>query len=679
MRNSKTKIVVWAFYGSGKSAVADGNSIVDLDSVQYRFKNVGNDPHDLKPDVISKNGFFERDSEYPDNYIRAIQKSDADVVLVNCELPVLEKLENVVLFYPNQSLKQEFLERYKNRGDNLSFIYMIEQDYEGMIRSLGRLPCPKFVANKNKKYLSELLQGGKIDMSEFMIKKDLTHLIEQAKNFGLLTDYKDLDADEIAQKIFEGEIPLDTDILRDEVRKKQVEYEDSFQGTYVYEDDKKIQAVQVVRGGGTQTDEIWVRERKADPSERFQYYGFPIFDKDGVIPENFEKFQKMLKNGYQKTEERFEVGTIEKTDLEGYSFEDAVNLVMDAIACGVIQAEHGEVAPYSYGFNYRLEGVLSYDSYYSRYNGPFDAPKTIVRDHQLGKYPSLSFAQLEELVQQKQKELETVKITPYEKTEEYYYHKKNPRFYPHGLIANDKYIDSGYGVDGIIRGDCGGTYSSWTTGTQNYWMQAATALRGFCLDYIHDCLKEGKQFPYLDDIVSYYQSKGLDLNDEKQVRHWCAEHPNQCYSDKYLVKESSKEEMNIKKLNVFQNSKNDVHLVMDKIDRFMEEVSEELSGQDLVDAFSEYMKRDGIDVRVFEAAEPDEYFCDFDIGLLTVTFYINSVDRGHLMDGFEIWDDNGSYYGNYTKDEIVDQIEELQNKSLEYENNRVKNDSGIER
>lgn len=150
MRDSKTKIIVWAFYGAGKSAVADGNSIVDLDSVQYRFKNVGNDLHDLKPDVISKNGFIERDSEYPDNYIRAIQKSDADVVLVNCELPVLEKLENVVLFYPNQSLKQEFLERYKNRGDNLSFIHMIEQDYEGMIRSLGRLPYPKYASNEKK-------------------------------------------------------------------------------------------------------------------------------------------------------------------------------------------------------------------------------------------------------------------------------------------------------------------------------------------------------------------------------------------------------------------------------------------------------------------------------------------------------------------------------------------------
>lgn len=501
-------------------------------------------------------------------------------------------------------------------------------------------------------------------MAQFMIKKDLTSLIEQAKNFELLLDYRDMSAEEIAQKIFEGEIPLDTDILRYEVRKKQIEYEDSFQGVYVYEDDKTIQAVQVARGGGSQTDEIWVHERKADPDDRFQYYGFRIFDKDGVIPENFEKFQKLLNNGYHKTEEQFEVGTIEKIDMEGYSFEEAVKLVMDAIACGVIKAEHGEVAPYSYGFNYRLDGVLSYDSYesssYGRYYGPFDAPKTIVREHQLGKYPSLSFAQLEELVRQKQKELETVKITPYETTDEYYYYQKNPRMYTR-LIANDRYIDSGYGVDGIIRGDCGGTWSSWTTGSQNSWMQAAVALRGFCLDYIHDCLEEGRRFPYLDKIDSYYQSKGLDLNDEKQVRQWCAEHPNQCYSDKYLVKEVEKEDVNEEKLILFQEYSRDIHSVMNKIDQFMEESDKDLTGQDLVNAFSEYMKKDGIEVRVFEAAEPDEYFCDFDINLLTVTFYINSLDRGHLMDGFEIWDGDGNYYGNYTQNEIAYQIEELQN------------------
>lgn len=148
--NPTSKIIVWAFYGAGKSFAANGTSIVDLDSMHYRFTNVESNPHDSKSQKLTNGIRVERNPEYPQNYIQAVRDSDAAIVLVNCEIPVLEQLENVVLYYPDLSLKQEYLKRYQKRGNHTSFIHMIEQDYEGMIRSLGRLPYPKYVSNEKK-------------------------------------------------------------------------------------------------------------------------------------------------------------------------------------------------------------------------------------------------------------------------------------------------------------------------------------------------------------------------------------------------------------------------------------------------------------------------------------------------------------------------------------------------
>lgn len=665
----KNKVVLWAFYGTGKSTVANGTSVVDFDSKKFQF--IGVDDKSMHSSSNEQKRFV-KDPMYPENYIRAVKEVNAEVVLVNCEVELLNHFENVILYYPGRELKEEYLERYRKRGDHPSFVQFMKEEFDGMIHTLTALPYPKYVSNEKNKYLSDVFKGGKINMEPFLIKKDLSNLIERAREFdiqgyGFFSDYESFSGDEIAQQIFEGEIKLSIEELQEKVQKKQIEYENSFKGIYVYEDEKKFQAVEVVRGYGKQEREIWVRERKETKDGKTTYYGFPIFDENGKT-KDFEKFQKLLESGYQKTEERFEVGTIEKRGLDGFSHQEAVDIVMDAIACGVLQLRHGEVQPYSYGFECIYPDVATYIPGYNI--SPFEFPERIVRNIELNKreyhafvnkpiqYSDISLHVLKQEVEAKHKLLESVRITPYETTCEYKEHQANR--YARGLIANDRYIDSGYAVDGIIRGDCHGDYSSITTGSQNSWMEASVALRGFCLDYIHDCLKEGRRFPYLDKIDSYYQSKGLDLNDEKQVRQWCAEHPNQCYSDKYLYKEIEQNEELKNKLKVFQESSVDGQYAMDLIDQFMKEAPKELSGQDLVDSFSEYMKRNGIDIRVVEAAELDEYYCDFDIGLLTVTFYINSDDRGHLMDGFEIWDQDGSYYGNYNIDEIAKKIEELQ-------------------
>ena len=242
------------------------------------------------------------------------------------------------------------------------------------------------------------------------------------------------------------------------------------------------------------------------------------------------------------------------------------------------------------------------------------------------------------------------------------------------MIASDKYIDSGYGVDGIIRGDCGGTYSSWTTGSQNSWMQAAVALRGFCLDYIHDCLKEGRRFPYLNDIVSYYQSKGLDLSDEKQVRQWCEEHPNQCYSNKYQIIEMPNEEKPInintgkwttEEKTVYLQALRNIHEIQDITHTFILNHQGEQEGKELLEALQQTLKSVQAESRVNAIGEK-EYIVDVDYGVLTGSFFIQQNRKVQLFEDFEIYDENGSYYGMCDKEQLEKVLQEHE-KELEKE------------
>ena len=373
-------------------------------------------------------------------------------------------------------------------------------------------------------------------MSGFMTKKEIIDLIENAKllNVESIKRLENMSNEDIAQELFEGELDLDIEQLQKDTRKAQKEYENSFKGIYVYEDEKKFQAIEVVRGFGSQKDEIWVRERKGREDETSSYYGFRIFDKDGILLENMEKFQSMLNNGFHKTNEKYEVGTIEKKDLDGFTHEEAVAIVMDAIAMGVIKVSYGEIYPYSYGFEFSYHNQT-----FKPDVDPFNMPNKIVRNIEFDKkgwkfygsiidsYNEISIKQLKKEVEDKQIEFEQKRIIPYKTTKEYADHKRNR--YIRGLIANYSHIEEGYAVDGIIHGECHGDYSSGTANRQNEWMQAAVALHGYCLDYVYEAAGGPMYLPYLEEIINYYQSKGMDVTNEDFICDWINANREKCY------------------------------------------------------------------------------------------------------------------------------------------------------
>jgi hypothetical protein len=137
---NKTYIIA-GFPGVGKSWLKNkyGDKISDSDSSQF--------PKD----------------EFPQNYINHIKSliGNKIVILVSTHKEVLQELENnnidYILVYPNRELKDEYLERYKQRGSPEGFINLLNNKWDEFHNDLENTkPFKKIVLNKGE-FLKDIL------------------------------------------------------------------------------------------------------------------------------------------------------------------------------------------------------------------------------------------------------------------------------------------------------------------------------------------------------------------------------------------------------------------------------------------------------------------------------------------------------------------------------------------
>ena len=211
------KKYIWAFPGLGKSSVHHVKlKVEDADCEQFKY---------IFPDGIPPDLHRERNwsgicvnPDYPDNYLNHISSVDADVVLLNCHINLLTHLnkEDLLLVYPSQQLKGEYLSRYRDRGDPPSYLSYMEETFTDIIQAIHSSAIRKWEITKPNVYLQNLFDGGNI-MDQFMTKKELTHLLDESMQFGTFAPSpgfsKESPAD-LAQKVFEGEITLDISALK---------------------------------------------------------------------------------------------------------------------------------------------------------------------------------------------------------------------------------------------------------------------------------------------------------------------------------------------------------------------------------------------------------------------------------------------------------------------------------
>ena len=136
MEEKKQTIIISAFPGCGKTYASNNykDDFVMLDSDSSNFSWL--------KDADGKNTEF-RDPDFPNNYIRHIKENigKADIIFVSSHANVRKALCDaglkVILVYPDKKLKDEWIRRFKQRGNNEKFIKFISDNWDNFIDEIA--------------------------------------------------------------------------------------------------------------------------------------------------------------------------------------------------------------------------------------------------------------------------------------------------------------------------------------------------------------------------------------------------------------------------------------------------------------------------------------------------------------------------------------------------------------
>jgi hypothetical protein len=139
--NQKTKLCS-AFPGVGKTHFYKNiNNMLVLDSDSSKFDK----------------------SKFPQNYVDHIQNliGKVDIILISTHKEVRDELTKRGIFfnliYPDKSLKNEYIERYEERGSDENFIKLIDKHWDNWIDELSEQEgCNKIIL-KSGEYLSDIM------------------------------------------------------------------------------------------------------------------------------------------------------------------------------------------------------------------------------------------------------------------------------------------------------------------------------------------------------------------------------------------------------------------------------------------------------------------------------------------------------------------------------------------
>lgn len=175
--------MICGFPGTGKSYMFDkqeeiGLKILDSDSslFSWEYDESGN-----KTDI--------RNKEFPDNYIKHIKevckRGSTDIIFVSSHKAVRQALHHnmfcPLVVYPDISLKDEYIKKYSDRGNDNSFIKMMDNNWDEFIKEIEENESNKFKL-KSGEYMTDIplmdtCIGTLIDYNKMRF-----HMVYQNKN-----------------------------------------------------------------------------------------------------------------------------------------------------------------------------------------------------------------------------------------------------------------------------------------------------------------------------------------------------------------------------------------------------------------------------------------------------------------------------------------------------------------
>lgn len=440
---------IWCFPGTGKSTVPQSvPDVLDADSRLYQF--IGATPQMLHAAAVQARTV--PNPEYPDNYFNYIENAGSTYVLLNCHVSLLPRIpsENLLLIYPDISLKGAYLQRYWDRGDNVSFITYMNENFADMIHAIEAYPCRKLRITDEHTYLTDILKGDFL-MNEFMTKRDLCALLNEGVRYDLLGpevvgDYDRVE--DIAQAIFEGKVELDFGDLR-----------------------KKVEACE-----------------KVAESER--------------------------------------VATARRG---GLTREELADKLMQGIVNGALDIRHGQIAPYSYGYEVTVGDRSNFTKRWECYCKLEEVPAKLVSFIEANSQSSEVFGQkadkpidIEGIIEaiDKMEKLRITSFTP----ENASTLQRSCMPYERGSVATVKDVHNGNGLDGIVQHHFHGDYGTITTSAQNDLVETLVYMNGFCLDHLPNNFCD----EHRDFIIGYLQRHGTDITTPEKLDTWVKNNPDKC-------------------------------------------------------------------------------------------------------------------------------------------------------
>jgi hypothetical protein len=141
--NLKT-LVISAFPGTGKTCYAENNDgVLDAESSNFSWIQEG-----------------VRHPDFPQNYIEHIKAfmGETDIIFVSSHEVVREALiENeidFILVFPERSLKEQYVQRFKRRGNNKQFIDMISDNWDKFIDEMDNQRTHPIIKLKTGEFIS---------------------------------------------------------------------------------------------------------------------------------------------------------------------------------------------------------------------------------------------------------------------------------------------------------------------------------------------------------------------------------------------------------------------------------------------------------------------------------------------------------------------------------------------
>ena len=135
--------LISAFPGCGKS---------------HLFKNKGK-----RAILDSDSSKFNKDY-FPENYMQHIKNNmgKADIICISSHDVVREALVEsklpFTLVYPDRSIKEEYIQRYKDRGNEESFVKLLENNWEAWMDGMETQKGCDHIKLQTGQYLSDVIE-----------------------------------------------------------------------------------------------------------------------------------------------------------------------------------------------------------------------------------------------------------------------------------------------------------------------------------------------------------------------------------------------------------------------------------------------------------------------------------------------------------------------------------------